>query len=246
VKILEAPENPLYFTPFTGINDIDLFSVRKDAKSPADLNSTTTVSIKSVKSLIEAYNDANGTDFELLPDSIYTVDIPNSGNEYDMSFAANEFAKPFTIHLNGDKWDLAHKYAFAAVISHVDGNAKISTGKDTVITFLSVKNKYDANYRITATVSGGASNTATYTEHLATVNTNTVSKDNIGEYFAGYTTYTFNDDGSITVGAYSAPGGGSYGAEVVSSEYDEATGNFHVVFTILGGGYTFDEEAIRQ
>ena len=35
IKILEAPENSLYYLPFSDVRKVDLFSLRKDARSEA-------------------------------------------------------------------------------------------------------------------------------------------------------------------------------------------------------------------
>jgi Domain of unknown function (DUF1735)/Domain of unknown function (DUF4361) len=145
IKILEAPSNALYYLPFTDVKTIDLFSLRKDANSETELNTATTVKMTIVPSILDDYNDANGETFELLPDSIYTTTITKAGNVYDMSLASGEFAKEFTIKLNGAKWDIAHKYAMPLVISDAGGK-KMSTGRDTILAFISVKNKYDGIY----------------------------------------------------------------------------------------------------
>jgi len=151
VKILEARENQIFFSTFTDVKKVDLFSVRKDANSVAEADAATTVKLTRVDALIDEYNDENGTSFEYLPDSIYTTGIPRSGDVYDMSLASGEFAKEFTIQLDGSKWDIAHTYALAVVLSDIGGK-KATTGLDTVITFISVKNKYDGSYTMTGTL----------------------------------------------------------------------------------------------
>jgi hypothetical protein len=145
IKILESPENSFFYLPFTDVKKIDLFSLRKDAKSESELNMATTVKLTSVPSLITAYNTKNTETFELLPDSLYTTAITKSGNVFDMSLAAGQFAKEFTIQLNGGKWDMSHKYAMAFVLSDV-GGSKLTFDKDTIIVFIAVKNIYDGDY----------------------------------------------------------------------------------------------------
>jgi len=145
IKILESPENSFFYLPFSDVKKIDLFSLRKDARSEAELNTATTVKLTSVPALITAYNAKNSETFEPLPDSLYTTTITRSGNVYDMSLVAGQFAKEFTINLNGGKWNMSHKYAMALVLSDVGGNKK-TFEKDTIIVFVAVKNIYDGDY----------------------------------------------------------------------------------------------------
>src|SRR5687768_9433742 len=70
VKIAEAPENPFFLDQFAGVKPISLFSIRRDANSQGELNKTATVTVRLDAAEIAAYNAANGTDFELLPDSL--------------------------------------------------------------------------------------------------------------------------------------------------------------------------------
>jgi hypothetical protein len=81
---------------------------------------------------------------------------------------------------------------------------------------------------------------------LSTVNGTTVSEFDIGNFFGGYTEYTFNADGTISVVALDSQGGSSYGAVVTESGYDKTTHNFHVTFSILGGKYIFPLTYTRQ
>jgi Domain of unknown function (DUF1735) len=158
--LLEAPENNLFFSPFTDVKSVDLFSIRKDPSSKEELNKATTITLLSVPAYIDRYNDANGTSFEVLPDSLYTLDnaFIKNGDKYTYTFASGKFAKEFTIKLSGAKWDISHTYAVAFALSDVSGK-KISSGADTIIATVSVKNKYDGIYTVTGTFSD-ASNAA--------------------------------------------------------------------------------------
>src|SRR6476661_4207615 len=73
VKLLESPENKIFFEPFTDIRYVSLFSLRKDAATSADLNTTSAIKVKLNPTLITDYNTANNSDFEPLPDSLYTL-----------------------------------------------------------------------------------------------------------------------------------------------------------------------------
>lgn len=154
VKFIEAPENPLFFSPFAGSVPVDLFSLRKDANSNAELNTAVAIKVTSVPALVTKYNTDHGSNFKVLPDSLYTLAntaIQRAGNEYTVNFAPGDFSKEFTIMLNGSKWDVSQTYSLAFVISDPGGKT-LSDDMDTVITFLSIKNKYDGKYTMTGTM----------------------------------------------------------------------------------------------
>ena len=154
VKLLESPEKKLFFEPFTNIRDISLFSLRKDAPSSAELNTATAVRVKLNPTLVSDYNSANNESFELLPDTLYTLDpsIVKNGQVYTMTLNPGEFAKDFAIKLNGGKWNLAHKYALGFTIEDASGKA-ISAEKKDVLVLIAIKNKWDGVYSVTGTYS---------------------------------------------------------------------------------------------
>jgi hypothetical protein len=150
VKILETPENAIFMTPFTTIKSVPLFSVRKDAPTNAALQKSTTVTLTRIDALITRYNSAHGTAFEVLPDSLYTLDasISRSGNTYTFNFGSGDFAKDLSINLNGAKWDLAHKYALGFALSTPGAGNYISSGLDTIVAMISLKNQWDGVYSV--------------------------------------------------------------------------------------------------
>jgi hypothetical protein len=154
VKLLESPENKLFFEPFLDVRNISLFSLRKDAPSSAELNAATAVKVKLNPTLVSDYNAANNESFELLPDSLYTLDpsIVKNGQVYTMTLNPGDFAKDFGIRLNGAKWNLSHKYALGFTIDDASGKA-ISTEKKDVLVLIAIKNKWDGVYSVTGTYS---------------------------------------------------------------------------------------------
>lgn len=149
VKILESPENQLFFEIFTDVKTADLFSVRRDAATTGALNQAAAIRLMLDTAAIRIYNDSNSTHFELLPDSLYTLGegIEKNGDVYTMNLSAGDFAKDFTIKLNGAKWDISHTYAMAFKIIDSAG-LNITEGKKDIIAFISVKNKYDGIYSV--------------------------------------------------------------------------------------------------
>lgn len=150
VKIGEAPENKLFFAPFSEVKPVALFTIRRDANSSAELQTTASVKLQADPAAVDTYNDDNGTDFEWLPDSLYTLGegINASGDTYTVDLGAGDFAKDFSINLDGSKWDLSRKYAVAFNLTDAGGK-KISSGMDKILVLISVKNKYDGVYTIT-------------------------------------------------------------------------------------------------
>lgn len=144
-------EKVLFFSPFTDVKKIPLFDIHRNVPSASVLNNSATVKLTAAPEVLETYNDDHGTDYEWLPSEIFTfADIPGvsaSGNEITLNYSAGDFAKEIAVNLDGAKWDLEHKYALAYRISD-PGNAKVSDGNETFITFVSVKNIYDGSYKI--------------------------------------------------------------------------------------------------
>jgi hypothetical protein len=143
-------EQQHFFDPFTNIKTVDVFSIKRDAKSAADLQKDQTVVLKSIPDAITKYNDNNDTEYELLPTSLYTISSTKvtagaSGN-LNAKFAPGDFQNYFTIKLDGSKFDLTKKYALAYIISDAAGLTVHAASKDTLYTFFAIKNKYDGEY----------------------------------------------------------------------------------------------------
>src|SRR6476659_6612624 len=156
VKINEAPSNALFYRPFTDVRTATLFSLSKEANSSTSLQTASTVKVTYHPELVTAYNTDNSETYKpLLESSIYTLandaSITKAGNDFTFNYAAGDFAKDFKIAIDGSKWDLANKYAAAFVISD-PGNLTKKSGTDTIMVFLSSKNKYDGVYEFTGTM----------------------------------------------------------------------------------------------
>jgi hypothetical protein len=196
IKVLEAPEKKLFFSPFSDVKTVSLFSLRKDANSNAKLNEAAAVKLTPASDLITAYNTAHGDSYEVLPDSLYTLDAgnPKVGGIYQMNLAGGEFARDFVIKLNGAKWDISHKYALGFKITDPAGHP-ISDGKGEILALISVKNKWDGVYAINGTFSDAtnAAFTGAYPlvwELQTTSPTQCVVADMVELGFPGFLFYT--------------------------------------------------------
>ena len=145
-QLRESRENGIFLPVFTDIRNVSLFTIQRNFPSNADLNANTAISIKLNSALLTAYNLENGDDYEILPESLFTLasQITKTGADYTLNFGQQDYIQSFDIKLNGQKFDLTKKYAFPCVISSTD-NINFYSGKtlkvsDTVIAFISLEN----------------------------------------------------------------------------------------------------------
>ncbi len=212
------------------------------SKEPASEDITVNLTLDNSEEIIANWNEANDGEFVGFPSDQFSIE---GGLSVTIPRGSRSVTTPINIAFNPTVL-LEGQYALGFRIASVDQEGYLISGnfKDMLIQFVA-QSAFEANYSFISVITGGVSATTNEEVHMPTINANTVSKDGIGGYFTGYTEYTFNEDGTITVGAYGdATKTSSYGAQVVESSYDD--NGFHVKFTILGGGYTFDETAVRN
>lgn len=153
IKFNDAPSKSLFFSPFNETKKINLFNLRRDPNSDAELNMSISVTVKLDQQIIDKYNTDNGTNYEALPADFFTYSldqgVTKNADNFTFNFAPGDFAKNFSIMLDGSKWtnDLSKKYAFAFVISDAGGQT-LTSGKDSMLVFLSIKNKWDGVYEV--------------------------------------------------------------------------------------------------
>lgn len=184
---------------------------------------------------LNQYNQDNGTSFEVLPDSVYSV----SG--WDITVPAGKRLGNINVLIYTSKLDASHQYILPITITKA--SLPIENWNHLLLN-ISAKNEWDGKYAIHVRIDGN--NTYAGTEfddngvQLITKGANSVYENDIADFFGGYTLYTFNSDGTISVQAGTGPSNpNAYGAVVVESNYDQSTHSFHVKFTILNGRYIF-------
>lgn len=246
-----------YRTDFTSVPDVveqpypgfaaksfDLSDVPQDMDFWVNLasvntrSSDVTVTIAKDQAAIDEYNSANGTSFEALPDSTYTLpsttlSIPAGTRE------ASEKVKLFT-----NKIDLTHSYLFAYTITDAQGITIAENRKTTLVSIL-VKNAYEGDYHATG-----------YFQHptvpreidrdtyLYTWSANQVVKE-LGDLGSTQIILTINPDN--TVGIAPGPGTGGttalvhamLGDPLYNNTYDPATKTFYLHY-----GYPVPESRI--
>jgi hypothetical protein len=231
IKILEGPENKVFLSPYSGVKAVPIYSVRRDANSNASLQTTAPITLTRIDAMVTRYNAENGTDYEILPDSLYTLPsyIAKSGNTYTFDMVAGDFSKEFSINLNGSKWDLSHKYALGFALTSVGSNNAKSDGRDSVVALISVKNKYDGVYKVTGTMLdvSNALFVGTYPLEWELQTTGTSSCVVVDNVQLGIPGHVFNSAGGTSPNTYY----GSYGLVV---NFDLATDAISSVVNYYG------------
>ena len=246
LKLLESPEKKIFFEPFTNLKDVSLFSLRKDAPSNSELKLPTTVKVKLNPTLITDYNTAAGETFEVLPDSLFTVDpsITKSGQTYTMTLNSGDFAKDFMIKLNGAKWDLAHKYALGFTIDDASGKL-ISADKRDVVALSSIKNQWHGTYHSQGVFHHPVNGDRTIDEvkELVTAGARAV-KAPLGDLGGSgyYMILTINNDNTVTI----SPAGVTPNIDQHwgPNYYDPATKSFHLFYSYNTAAPRIIEETI--
>jgi len=246
LKLLESPEKKIFFEPFTNLKDVSLFSLRKDAPSNSELKLPTTVKVKLNPTLITDYNTAAGETFEVLPDSLFTVDpsITKSGQTYTMTLNSGDFAKDFMIKLNGAKWDLAHKYALGFTIDDASGKL-ISADKRDVVALISIKNQWHSTYNSQGVFHHPVNGDRTIDEvkELVTAGARAV-KAPLGDLGGSgyYMILTINNDNTVTI----SPAGVTPNIDQHwgPNYYDPATKSFHLFYSYNTAAPRIIEETI--
>lgn len=150
VKIVEAPRKSLFYSEFSDVKLIHLFSLRRDDASPASASQALSFKVTVSEDSLDAYNDEHGTTYEPLPDSLYSfvsAGATKSGDVYTFNLGSNVAGAEFSIALNGAKWDIAHKYGMYFIITDPAGKT-IASGTKEVFTTVEVKNIYDGVYSV--------------------------------------------------------------------------------------------------
>ena len=151
VKLYPQTYNKVLFAPVAVSQSVAVLEVRRDPGGEAALNSSTTVVLKFDKdgSMINKFNDMNGTDFSLMPSTLYSS-LPPVGSDGNLSltFAPGEFVKSIMITVpNVFNFDFSQKYALAYKLMSVSGTGTKSLGvSDTTVVEIGAQNAYEGWY----------------------------------------------------------------------------------------------------
>ena len=210
------------------VEEILIADLRKDAVSEADASAATTVTITNTQAFLDAYNTANGTAYELLPTSAYTITpgsgVTVNGDTWTINLAPGELARPISIELDKAQMDLSKSYAFGLQITQTTVGTP-SLASSVVIVNPLVINKYDGVYEVTGTMVDAASAALTglfpFEYHLITTGEKSV---------AGFDPYWWED---YFIPIYSGPDVSGYGGFSPVFAFD-ANDNIIAVTNIYG------------
>jgi len=241
-------ESSTFFEPFTNIKTVDVFSIKKDAANPADLQKTQTITVKALP-------DAVPDGYTLLPQSFYTLAGNAASQSADGSltfnFAPGDFQKTFAIKLDGSKLDLSATYILPYQITNSDGLAIHAASKDTLYAIFAVKNAYDGVYTLGGTITRYKSGTSDpdtelggdypteepFESEVATIGPNANTFElfwKTGGGIAGVDGLQFEVDPTtklVTVTAPGSPGSLLHNTPGEENYYDPGTKTFHLHFT---------------
>lgn len=258
VKIIGGGADPVVIpmdvTPV--VEEILIADLRKDAVTEADASAATTVTITNTQAFLDDYNTANGTAFELLPTSAYTITpesgVTVSGNTWTINLAPGELARPIYIELDKSQMDLSKSYAFGLKITQTTVGSPASAS--TVIVNPLVINKYDGAYEVTGTMTDAAVGTITgdfpMEYHLITTGERSVvgwsvkweyyyvdilssGAESVYGSFCPEFLFDANDNIIAVTNAYGQPASNGRYAQLDPSginKWDPATGNIDVKF----------------
>ncbi|TCD00031.1 DUF1735 domain-containing protein [Pedobacter frigidisoli] len=156
-KVLEGSEVKLFFSPFTDVKQVPMFSIRKENPSNQSLQTPASIKIEQNAGIITKYNADHSETFEELPSSFYAftgdAGYVKTSNGYTVNFAAGVFSQNFKLNIDGSKWiDLSKKYALAFRVTDWGGIKKTAATSDTIVVLLSIKNKWDGVYAVTGSM----------------------------------------------------------------------------------------------
>ncbi len=148
IKFNDGPTKALFYSPFTDVKVVTLFTFRRDVNSAADLQKPVEITLAEDATLIPAgYTDLPSTLYTLVADPSITV----AAGKVTLRFAAGEFSKSLKINLNGAMWtNLSTKYGKYYKVFDA-GSKQVSAGQATMAVTMSIKNAWDGIYQATGT-----------------------------------------------------------------------------------------------
>jgi hypothetical protein len=148
IKFNDGPTKALFYSPFTDVKVVTLFTFRRDVNSAAELQKPVEITLAEDATLIPAgYTDLPSTMYTLVADPSITV----AAGKVTLRFAAGEFSKSLKINLNGAAWtNLSTKYGKYYKVFDAAGKT-VAAAQATMTVTMSIKNAWDGVYDVTGT-----------------------------------------------------------------------------------------------
>ena len=109
--------------------------------SPSVLSQNVDVSLAVDATALKAYNDANGTAFEVLPTTGYAISTPT------VTVQAGKRLGTVTLNFNTNKIDASKSYALPISIKTASNGVTVSSNYATKIIVIKIKNIYEGDYQ---------------------------------------------------------------------------------------------------
>lgn len=227
-------------------------------------SSNVSVSVAPDTATLNAYNNANTTEFEEMPSDVYT---------YPASISIPSGSKTGEAHLKVDIQKLltyGTAFGMGFKITKIDASGvSVQDANNSVVVIIRVKNQYDADYVSNGYLYHPSSPRSIdkLAKHGTTAGPNSITMP-LGDLGgSGYTAlFTINADNTVTITAASGAAGGPYypfptslpstnpgytpawsGSSKCNNTYDPETKTFYVRYGYLGGtGYRVTEEIIQR
>lgn len=190
---------PLYVSSFTAAAEVEL-KVIVSYSGAQENTQNINVKFKLDPAALEAYNDSEGTDYEVLPANLYSIDA------MEVTIPSGQRQVEKTIKLFTNNFDFSKNYAIPLTITESSFGV-ISGNFETAIYAVGAKNKYDGVYQVTGEFSDLTrpefSGLYPYNVELRTITATTVGRWD-SEFLGGYG-YVFNTGGGLSYfGSYAA------------------------------------------
>ncbi|MGZ3898593.1 MAG: DUF1735 domain-containing protein, partial [Flavisolibacter sp.] len=213
--------------------------------SPSTPSTATTVKLGIDTAYLRTYNSANGTNFEVLPDSVYTT------TGWDRTVPAGQRLDSTVATINISKINLSHNYVLPVTI--VSSSLPIEQWNHLFMG-IAVKNKYDGIYKVTGSLTDATVPTITgnypFTAKLITSGPSSVYFDphpilsnGASSYYGSFApAFTFDpatNKVTSVVNAYGQPAANGRSAALDPSginAYDPATKTIKVSYFMLQPG----------
>jgi len=222
------------------------------------------VSVAPDTATLNAYNDANATEFDTIPSEVYT---------YPTSVSIPAGSKTGEAHLKVDIQKLltyGTSFGMGFKITKVDASGvSVQSANNSVVVIIRVKNQYDGSYVSNGYLYHPASprsiDKLAKTGTTAGPNSITMPLGDLGG--SGYVAlFTINSDNTVTIAPAPGAAGGTYymfssglpttnpgytaawsGSSKCNNTYNPDTKTFYVRYGYLGGtGYRVTEEIIQR
>ncbi|TAN18474.1 MAG: DUF1735 domain-containing protein [Chitinophagaceae bacterium] len=215
---------PVAFT-FVAADTPVTYPIYVNVASPKKLGVPVTATLGLDTAYMDQYNSNNGTDYELLPDSTYTV------NNLNLTVPANQRLAYATVSINTGKIQGGHDYVLPFTI--VKASLPIENWNHLMVNTI-LKNIYDGYYNVSIVLvhpsAGGTYNQSGI--HFSTVNATTFQCNlGVAQIFGASMNVTVNADNSLTITSSAV----SIVQDAGLNYYDPSTKTFHFSYGWGGG-----------